>query len=241
MIGLPDDIKVALFDLDGVLTSTAAVHRKAWKQAFDDYLSHLDAGAYSAHSRRPFTDDDYLTYVDGRPRADGVRAFLQSRGLDFDDDTVDQIGTEKNQLFLDAVDRGEVEPYPGSVRYLDACRDAGIGIAVVTSSRNGVAVLVAADLIDYASKRIDGNEIAARHLKGKPAPDSYLEGAKEMDVDPAHAAVFEDAISGLQAGRAGHFGYVVGVNREETEEHAQTMRDAGADVVVNDLADLLEG
>ncbi|MGV9860114.1 HAD family hydrolase [Gordonia sp. NPDC003425] len=233
--GLPENISVALFDLDGVLTATAAVHFTAWTRAFNHYLESLpDQG----DTTRPFTKDDYITYVDGRPRADGVRTFLESRGLPADDALVERIGTSKNDEFLAAVGRGEAKAYPGSVRYLDAMEKHGVHIAVVTSSKNGAQVLDAADLSHYVEHRIDGNDIVARGLSGKPAPDSYLAGAEVMGVAPENAAVFEDAISGLQAGRAGHFGYVIGVNREGPG-HVDAMRDAGADIVVDDLSELL--
>ncbi|HEY5854941.1 MAG TPA: HAD-IA family hydrolase [Aldersonia sp.] len=233
MLGLPDSITVALFDLDGVLTSTAVLHRKAWKQAFDSYLSGRDEPFV------PFTDQDYLDYVDGRPRIDGVRTFLHARGIDVSDAVVNEIGTSKNEEFVAAVERGEVEPYPGSVRYLTQAQQAGLSIGVVTSSKNGKAVLDAADLTHFVEHRIDGNDITGRGLRGKPAPDSYLAGAAAFDAEPRSAAVFEDALSGLEAGRAGGFGYVVGIDRVGGGDHAAAMRAAGADVVVNDLAELL--
>lgn len=235
MLGLPDSVRVALFDLDGVLTSTAILHRKAWKQAFDAFLAERDPEGYE-----PFTDEDYLHYVDGRPRVDGVRTFLASRHIDADEDIVEAIGTSKNDMFRAAVARGEVEPYPGSVRYLEAAEKAGLQIGVVTSSKNGREVLDAADLSHFVQARVDGVEIARAGLRGKPAPDSFLAAAKEFGVDPQYAAVYEDAISGLEAGRAGGFGYVVGVDRVGTPDHAEAMRSAGADVVVSDLAELLD-
>lgn len=234
MLGLPDAVTVALFDLDGVLTSTAVLHRKAWKSAFDDFLRERDGDAFS-----PFTDQDYLDHVDGRPRADGVRAFLASRGIDdIDDDTLTAIGEGKNELFLAELAAGNASPYPGSVRYLDAAKAAGLRIAVVTSSKNGAAVLDAADLSKYVEVRVDGLEVARRGLPGKPAPDSYLLGAELMGVEPTAAAVFEDAISGIQSGVAGKFGYVVGVDRVGGDQ-AEAMRDAGANTVVTDLDELL--
>jgi beta-phosphoglucomutase family hydrolase len=235
MLGLPDSIQVALFDLDGVLTSTAVLHRKAWKQAFDSYLAKRDPEGYE-----PFTDNDYLRYVDGRPRVDGVRTFLASRHIDADEVTVEAIGTGKNDLFRAAVARGEVEPYPGSVRYLEAVEKAGLQIGVVTSSKNGAEVLDAADLSHFVQVRIDGLDITRRGLRGKPAPDSFLAAAKAFGVEPQYAAVYEDAISGIEAGRAGGFGCVVAVDRVGTPEHAAAMRSAGADVVVTDLAGLLD-
>ncbi|EHY88357.1 beta-phosphoglucomutase family hydrolase [Saccharomonospora azurea] len=245
MIGLPDAVTACLFDLDGVLTSTAAVHMRAWKQTFDEFLAEHEPAA------DPFTERDYTTYVDGRPRLDGVRAFLASRGIelaegspddDVDADTVHGVGNRKNRLLLRLISDG-VTPYPGSVRYLDAARGLGLAIGVVTSSANGATVLDAAGLSDYVQARVDGVVIKEKGLRGKPAPDSFLACAAELDVRPSGTAVFEDAQAGVRAGRDGGFGYVVGVNRAEGDGHAdqeKALRDQGADIVVNDLADLLE-
>lgn len=234
VLGLPDAVTVALFDLDGVLTSTAVLHRDAWKESFDTYLRERDGVDFA-----PFTEQDYLDYVDGRPRDDGVRAFLASRGIDdVDAATVATIGDGKNERFLARLEHDGVNPYPGSVRYLHAARDAGLRIAVVTSSKNGAAVLDAADLSQFVEVRVDGLATAAAGLRGKPAPDSYLLGAQRMGVEPAAAAVFEDAISGVQAGAAGHFGYVVGIDRVGGTQ-AASMTAAGASIVINDLEELL--
>nr|WP_281378464.1 beta-phosphoglucomutase family hydrolase [Gordonia humi] len=232
-MGLPDDVTVALFDMDGVLTTTAVLHQAAWKKAFDAFLT--ERGDTSG----PFTDRDYLDYVDGRPRLDGVRSFLASRGITVDDEAAAAIGDAKNEEFLAALDRDGARAYPGSLRYLQAAREAGLRVAVVTSSKNGAKVLDAAGLAQFAQHRVDGNTIVAENLPGKPAPDSYLRGAQLMGVTPAQAAVFEDAISGVQAGVAGHFGYVVGVDRVGGGQ-ADAMRAAGASIVVTDLADLLQ-
>ncbi|MCK8614760.1 HAD family hydrolase [Gordonia sp. C13] len=238
MLGLPEVITVALFDLDGVLTETAVLHRKAWKKTFDAFLAER-AGGVDAPGFAEFTDQDYLDYVDGRPREDGVRAFLASRGItDVDPATVTAIGNGKNDMFLVSLAEDGGHAYPGSVRYLNAAREAGLRIAVVTSSKNGGPVLEAADLSEFVEVRVDGLEIAARGLNGKPAPDSYLLGAELMGVEPTAAAVFEDAISGVQAGSAGKFGYVVGIDRVGGGQ-AEAMRAAGADIVVNDLDELL--
>ncbi|MFE0752084.1 beta-phosphoglucomutase family hydrolase [Gordonia sp. NPDC058843] len=238
MLGLPDSITVALFDLDGVLTETAVLHRKAWKKAFDAFLAARVGGADHADFVE-FTDQDYLDYVDGRPREDGVRAFLASRGIDdVDPATVTAIGNGKNDMFLVSLAEDGGQAYPGSVRYLEAARDAGLRIAVVTSSKNGAAVLDAADLSKFVEVRVDGLDIVSKGLKGKPAPDSFLLGAEQMGVEPGAAVVFEDAISGIQAGSAGAFGYVVGVDRVGGGQ-AEAMRAAGADIVVNDLDELL--
>jgi beta-phosphoglucomutase family hydrolase len=240
-MGLPDAIKALLFDLDGVLTGTAELHRQAWKRTFDEYLAHRDGPDY-----RPFTERDYLDHVDGRPRADGVREFLASRGIQLpegkpDDQpgegTVNGVGNKKNALLLKVIEEQGVRPYPGSRRYLEAAKDAGLKIAVVTSSANGESVLKAADLDQFVQARVDGITIVSQGLRGKPAPDSFLAGAKALGVSPAEAAVFEDALSGVQAGRAGNFGFVVGVDRAH---QADALREHGADVVVEDLAELLE-
>ncbi|WLP91804.1 HAD-IA family hydrolase [Gordonia sp. NB41Y] len=234
MLGLPDTVTVALFDLDGVLTSTAVLHQQAWKAAFDAFLRQRDGAGFV-----PFTEQDYLDYVDGRPRDDGIAAFLAARGItDVDPATAAAIGSGKNELFLKNLESGGVMPYPGSVRYLQAARDAGLRIAVVTSSKNGKAVLDAADLSKFVEVRVDGLVTSERGLRGKPAPDSYLLGAELMGVPPSAAAVFEDAISGVQSGAAGHFGYVVGIDRVGGTQ-AASMTAAGASIVVNDLEELL--
>lgn len=231
MLGLPDSISALLFDLDGVLTTTAALHERAWKQVFDEYLQRRSPGD------RPFSHDDYLDHVDGRSRDDGIRQFLESRQIEVDEATVHDIGERKNRLLLSLIERDGVAPFDGSVKYLSAVRDAGFAIGVVTSSANGRAVLDAADLSGFVDARIDGVVIAERKLRGKPAPDAFLAGADALGVGPDRAAVFEDAVAGVQAGHDGHFGYVVGVNRGD---RADDMRAAGADVVVDDLADLLK-
>jgi beta-phosphoglucomutase family hydrolase len=232
-LGVPDGIAAFLFDLDGVLTSTAEVHRRAWKQTFDELVDP------------PFTESDYLRHVDGRPRYEGVREFLRSRGITLPegspddapgDDTVQAVGNRKNALLEKILEREGVTPYPGSVRYLHAVRDAGYPIGVVTSSANAARVLAAADLAGFADTRIDGEVIVRDGLRGKPAPDSFLAGAKELGVEPERTAVFEDALAGVEAGRAGGFGCVVGVDRGN---QADALAEHGADVVVQDLAQLL--
>lgn len=241
MIGLPDRIAALLFDLDGVLTSTAVLHNAAWRDTFNEFLRQRDGDRFV-----PFTDGDYAKYVDGRPRADGVRTFLASRGIVLpegspDDppaaETVHGIGNRKNELVQKILTEQGVSPYPGSVRYLHAAREAGLPVGVVTSSANGAAVLEAAGLTPFIQARVDGVTIARNGLRGKPAPDSFIEGAKALGVKPANAAVFEDALAGVRAGRAGDFGYVVGVDRAG---QAEALRANGADIVVSDLAELLE-
>jgi beta-phosphoglucomutase family hydrolase len=245
VLGLPPGITACLFDLDGVLTQTARVHAAAWKQMFDEYLR--------GHAERtgdefvPFDAvRDYDEYVDGEPRYDGVRSLLASRGIrlpegDRDDppgaETIYGLGNRKNEIVLALIREQGVQPYDGSVRYAKAVREAGLRRAVVSSSENCRDVLLAAGITDLFEEVIDGVIAAREHLSGKPAPDTYLAGARALAVQPAQAAVFEDALAGVQAGRAGYFGYVVGVDRVG---QAQALRTHGADVVVGDLAELLE-
>ncbi|WP_432013191.1 HAD family hydrolase [Streptomyces cucumeris] len=240
---LPTDIRACLFDLDGVLTRTAVVHAAAWKQMFDAFLERRDGPSF-----RPFDrGSDYDEYVDGRPRADGVRTFLASRGIDLpegapddppDRDTVNGLGNRKNILVLARIREEGVEAYPGSVRFAEAVRDAGLRTAVVSSSANCRDVLIAAGIEHLFEVRIDGVVAAERALPGKPHPDTFLEAARELDTVPGAAAVFEDALAGMEAGRAGRFGQVIGVDRVG---QADALRRHGADIVVQDLAELLEG
>jgi beta-phosphoglucomutase family hydrolase len=242
VLGLPDGIKACLFDLDGVLTQTAKVHAEAWKQTFDEFLRKRDGEHF-----KPFDKvADYDEYVDGLPRYDGVRNFLKSRGIELpegspddspDQDTVGGIGNRKNDLVLELIKRQGVEAYDGSVRYVKAARDAGLRRAVVSSSANCHDVLVAAGIEDLFEARIDGKVADEQHLKGKPAPDTFLAGARALGMSAAESAVFEDALAGVQAGRAGNFGHVVGVDRVG---QAQALREHGADVVVKDLSELLQ-
>ena len=245
MLGLPDGIGGCLFDLDGVLTQTAKVHDAAWKEMFDDYLRER-----SRKTGEPFVPfdpaADYDEYVDGKPRADGTRSFLESRGIHLpegsDDDppdaeTVHGLGTRKNKIVLRMIRKDGVEAYPGSVAYLRAVKQAGLPRAVVSSSANCKDVLLAAGIADMFDARIDGVVAKQQHLRGKPAPDTYLAGAKALGLEPAAASVFEDALAGVAAGRSGKFGFVVGVDRVG---QADALRSHGADVVVSDLADLLD-
>jgi beta-phosphoglucomutase family hydrolase len=243
-LGLPEAIRACLFDLDGVLTQTATIHRAAWKQMFDAYLRERAARTGTAFV--PFDPArDYELYVDGKPRYDGVRSFLASRGIVLPEgepgdppgaETILGLGDRKNQLVLELIAENGVEPYEGSVRYLHAARDAGLRRAVVSASANCREVLAAAGLADLVEVRIDGVVAVREHLAGKPAPDTFLAAARALGVAPAEAAVFEDALAGVEAGRAGGFGFVVGVDRVG---HARALREHGADVVVSDLAELL--
>src|SRR4051812_4062052 len=245
MLGLPDGIDACLFDLDGVLTQTAKVHAAAWKQMFDDYLEARAERTGDAFV--PFdAGHDYDEYVDGKPRYDGVRSFLEARGIELPDgspddppsrETVDGLGNRKNELVLELIERDGVEAYEGSIRYVNAARDAGLRRVVVSSSTNCRDVLEAAGIIDLFEEIVDGNVARDQRLKGKPAPDTFLAGARAVGVPADRAAVFEDAVAGVEAGRAGGFGYVVGVDRVG---HADALREHGADVVVEDLAELLE-
>jgi beta-phosphoglucomutase family hydrolase len=233
VVKLPDTVTACLFDLDGVLTATAKVHMKAWKQTFDEELHRREGDGF-----RAFDQDDYNVYVDGKPRYDGVRSFMESRGYQLSEDEVRAIGDRKNELVLKLIESGGVEVYPGSVEFLKAVRAAGLRTAVVSSSANCQSVVAAAGIADLLEARVDGNTIVAEHLKGKPAPDSFLAGAQRLGVSAAQACVFEDATAGVQAGRAGNFGYVVGVDRLGGD-HTQALADHGADIVVSDLAELL--
>jgi beta-phosphoglucomutase family hydrolase len=233
VLGLPDGIRACLFDLDGVLTQTAKVHAAAWKEMFDAFLRERQDERFV-----PFDEhEDYDAYVDGKTRADGVRSFLEARGIPYDEDLVHELGERKNAIVLKLIREHGVEVYEGSVRYLHAARDAGLRRAVVSSSANCHDVLVAAGIEDLLEVRVDGITVQERHLRGKPAPDMFLEAARLLGVEPAQGAVFEDALAGVQAGRAGHFGHVVGVDRVG---QADALREHGADVVVADLAELLD-
>jgi beta-phosphoglucomutase family hydrolase len=242
--GLPDAVRACLFDLDGVLTQTAKVHAAAWKRMFDDYLRRRAEAA--AEPFRPFDDvADYDEYVDGKPRYDGVRSFLASRGITLpegapDDppgaETVHGLGDRKNELVLRLIQERGVETYDGSVHYVRAVRDAGLRTAVVSSSANCQEVLRAAGIEDLFDARIDGVVAERDHLRGKPAPDTFLAGARAVGAGPDAAAVFEDALAGVEAGRAGGFARVVGVDRVG---QADALRRHGADVVVRDLSELL--
>ena len=245
MLGLPGGVTVCLFDLDGVLTQTAKVHAAAWKEMFDAFLRDRAAGRDEAFA--PFEPvHDYDEYVDGRPRADGVRSFLASRGIELpegqsddpaDAATVSGLGTRKNEIVLKMIREQGVEAYDGSVRYVKAARDGGLRRCVVSSSSNCREVLAAAGIADLFDEIIDGKVASAQKLAGKPAPDTYLAGARAVGETADHAAVFEDALVGVEAGRAGNFAIVIGIDRVG---QAAQLKAHGADIVVGDLAELLE-
>jgi beta-phosphoglucomutase family hydrolase len=239
VLGLPDSIRACLFDLDGVLTDTATVHRKAWAATFDPMLA--------AQGQPAFSGADYDDYVDGKPRLDGVRDFLASRKIHFpegsdtdspDAQTVHGLAARKNDDVLRRIRTEGVQVFPGSQRYLKAAVDVGLRRVVVSSSANTGDVLEVTGLAEYVEARIDGHTIIDTGMPGKPAPDSFLAGARLAQVEPAAAAVFEDATAGVEAGRRGNFGYVIGVNRVD-DDHAAALRAHGADIVVSDLSDLL--
>ena len=241
MIRLPDTIRACLFDMDGVLTDTASVHAEAWKRMFDEYLrERLGPDAEPFDIAR-----DYGQYVDGKPREDGVRDFLASRGIELpegtpddppDADTIYGVGKRKNVLVLKLIEERGVDVYEGSVKFVDAARAAGLKTAVVSSSANTKLILDSAGIADRFEARVDGVTLATEHIKGKPAPDSFLRAAELLEVPPAEAAVFEDALAGVAAGHAGGFGVTVGVDRHGQPD---ALREHGADVVVSDLAELL--
>jgi beta-phosphoglucomutase family hydrolase len=245
MLGLPDEVQACLFDLDGVVTKTALVHAAAWKEMFDEFLrQHAEQ---TGTEFVPFDKGrEYDQYVDGRPRLDGTRTFLKARGIDLPEGSPDDpptaqtiygLSNRKNALVLQMIDKNGVQVYDGSVRYIKAVRAAGLRTAVVSSSANTVQVLNVAGLTGLFDARIDGVVAKERGLAGKPAPDTFLAGAEALGVPAAHAVVFEDALAGVEAGHAGHFGLVVGVNRTG---QAAALAKHGADVVVDDLEELLD-
>lgn len=245
-LGLPDRIAACLFDLDGVLTDTASVHAAAWKETFDRYLL-ARANATDAPFDPFEIDSDYPNHVDGKPRLDGVRDFLASRGIALpeggpddppDADTVNGLGNRKNVILLQHIHTDGVTVYDGSRAYLHAAQRMGLRRAVVSSSANTASVLHITELEQLIEERVDGVTIVRERLNGKPAPDTFLLAAKRLGVAPGQAAVFEDAIAGVQAGHAGGFGFVVGVDRIG-KGHAAQLRRAGADIVITDLSQLL--
>lgn len=239
----PERFDGVAFDLDGVVTNTALVHEAAWKQVFDGFLEQrakLDQRPYV-----PFSSDDYRRYVDGRPRRDGIRAFLGARGIVLpegspddgpDQDTIEGLGRRKNALFLEILDHRGVEAYADAVQLIGRLRGARIRIAIVTASRNCAAVLHAAGIADLFDVRVDGHDQEALGLRGKPAPDTFLVAARRLGAEPSRVVVIEDALAGVEAGRAGGFGLVIGVSRKGDPE---ALKAHGADVVVSDLSMIL--
>jgi beta-phosphoglucomutase family hydrolase len=238
-LGLPEEIKACLFDLDGVVTRTAVVHAAAWKEMFDAFLREREGDHF-----RPFDDHDYDQYVDGLPRADGVRTFLASRGIELPDgnpddppgaETVHGLGNRKNALVLEKIRTDGVEAYDDTLTYIRAARARGLRTAIVSSSANCRDVLRAIDAEDLFDVRVDGVVAAERHLPGKPHPDTFLAAAQDLGLDAPRSAVFEDALAGMDAGRAGGFGYVVGLDRVGQTD---ALYEHGADIVVKGLAEL---
>jgi len=240
------EYKAVLSDLDGVITKTARVHATAWKRLFDDYLAQVSSQTGTAFE--PFhLEEDYRLHLDGKPRHDGVRDFLMSRGLNLppgdpsdsaDRETLYGLGNKKDAYFETALHETGVNVYPGTVEFLHLAKDAGVKLAVVSSSHHCAEILEAVGLTPLFEVRIDGHEIDRLRLAGKPAPDSFWEAARRLAVEPHDAIVIEDALAGVRAGHAGGFGLVIGVDRRN---QAEALREQGADIVVSDLSDLLPG
>ncbi|MEK6477969.1 beta-phosphoglucomutase family hydrolase [Catalinimonas sp. 4WD22] len=230
--------KAIILDLDGIITQTMQLHQEVWKKMFDDFLE-------KAHpSQQEFNEQDYLKYVDGKPRYDGVRSFLKSRQIELEEgsedddtqaDTVYGLGKRKNERFLKLLEQQGAEVYEDTLKYIEKWKKEGKKLAVVSSSKNCRPVLERAGLIDIFDTIVDGTDAAHQSLKGKPNPDIFVEASQRLDISPQEAVVFEDAVAGVEAGSKGKFGYVVGVNRND---HAEAMKDAGADIVINSLSDL---
>ncbi len=239
-----DKFDAVLFDLDGVLTDTAKVHASCWKKMFDDFLQRHAAAVNKPF--RPFDiQNDYMPYVDGKPRYEGVSSFLKSRHIDLPygspdspshEESVCGLGNRKSDMIQDILASEGVDAYEGSIALVHKLRRDGIKTAVVSSSQNCEPVLRAAGILDLFDTRVDGQVAVQLNLPGKPAPDTFLWAARELGVQPERAVVVEDAISGVEAGRSGSFGLVVGVDRGAG---AQALSEKGADIVVTDLAELL--
>jgi beta-phosphoglucomutase family hydrolase len=246
MLGLPDGVAACLFDMDGVVTQTAVIHAAAWQEMFDDFLR--ERAKSSGTEYVPFDPHaDYDAYVDGKPRLDGTRSFLESRGIDLpegspDDPpgtpTVNGLSNRKNDLVLAKLAKDGVPVYEGTITYIHAVREKGIATAIVSSSANTKQALDSAGIADLFDVRVDAQFAKEHGLRGKPAPDTFLAAAKALNVPADHAVVFEDALAGVAAGHAGHFALVVGVDRVG---QAKELKEHGADVVVEDVADLLKG
>lgn len=226
-LGLLPNITACLFDLDGVITQTATVHARAWKETFESVL-HV-----------PFDEvKDYDLYVDGKPREEGVRSFMAAKGIAPAPELVARIAEQKDELFLQLIHEHGVQTYPGTIRYMQAARQAQKKLAVVSSSRHTTEVLQAARLEGTFDAQVDGVVAAREHLRGKPAPDTYLQAASMLRTKPGDAAVYEDALAGVESGRNGHFGVVIGIDRAGQRDELYRH---GADVVVDDLEELLHG
>jgi beta-phosphoglucomutase family hydrolase len=236
MLKLPREITACLFDLDGVITQTAKLHSAAWKQMFDEYLR--ERAERTGESFEEFTPEDYDRYVDGRPRLDGVRTFLEARGIEHDEELVRRLGDHKNDLVLRLIREQGADVYESSIEFVKKAQEQGLRRAVVSSSANTHEVLSSVGIENLFEAVVDGIVAEREGLPGKPAPDTFLEGARQLGVEPAHAAVFEDALAGVEAGRAGDFGCVVGVDRTG---QAEELSRRGADVVVSDLSELIDG
>ena len=235
MLKLPDGITACLFDLDGVITQTAKLHSAAWKQMFDEFLK--ERAERTGEPFEPFDARDYDRYVDGRPRIDGVRTFLDARGIEHDDRLDRELGDRKNELVLHLIRERGVEVYESSIAFVEQARDRGLRRAVVSSSATTREVLKSVGIEELFEAVVDGVVASREGLAGKPAPDTFLAGARELGAEPAQAAVFEDALAGVEAGRAGDFGWVVGVDRTG---QADALAEHGADVVVSDLGELMD-
>ena len=235
MLKLPEGITACLFDLDGVITQTAKLHAAAWKEMFDDYLR--ERSDETGEPFEEFTPSDYDRYVDGRPRLDGVRTFLAARGIEQDDDLVSRLGDRKNDLVLQLIRERGVEVYDGAIEGVKEAQRAGLRRAVVSSSANTREVLESVGIEDLFEAVVDGIVAQREGLPGKPAPDTFLAGARALGAEPPQAVVFEDALAGVDAGRAGGFGYVVGVDRTGQRD---ALAEHGADIVVDDLSELIE-
>lgn len=235
LLGLPLAIRACLFDLDGVLTQTAKIHAAAWKEIFDAYLRERSQA--TGDPFMPFEVADYTRYVDGKLRIDGARSFLASRGIVLIEGAIAELAGRKDEVMVALLRERHVQTYAGSVRFVEAVRKAGLRTAVVSASRHCQEVLESAGIADFFDVRVDGVNAAAEHLAGKPKPDTFLAAAQAIGADPSQSAVFEDALAGVEAGRAGHFGFVVGVDRVG---QANELRRHGADIVVTDLGTLLE-
>jgi beta-phosphoglucomutase family hydrolase len=235
MLKLPEGITVCLFDLDGVVTQTAKLHAAAWKEMFDAFLR--ERAEETGEPFEEFTPSDYDRYVDGRPRLDGVRTFLTARGIEPDEELVRRLGDRKNDLVLTLIRERGVEVYDGSIDFIKEAQRDGLRRAVVSSSANTREVLKSVGIEDLFEAVVDGIVAEREGLPGKPAPDTFVAGARELGAEPPQAVVFEDALAGVEAGRAGGFGWVVGVDRTGQRE---ALAQHGADVVVDDLSELIE-